>query len=215
MQIETILWDNDGVLVDTETLYFRACRETLDEVGFELTEDLFREVSMRQGKSTIHLAESLGLSVNELEALRLKRNDRYTELLRQGVRVMTGIEETLRDLRDNVRMGVVTSSRKDHFDIIHEQTGLLRYFDFVLTHADFEQSKPHPECYLRAIDRFQVDVDTALVVEDTERGLQAATDAGLRCVVIPNELTKGMDFSRAWAVLGNARELLSEVVETC
>jgi len=215
MQIETILWDNDGVLVDTETVYFRACREILDEVGFELTEDLFREVSMRQGKSTIRLAESIGLSSDELEALRLKRNDRYSELLQRGVRVMTGIEETLRDLRDDVRMGVVTSSRQDHFDIIHKQTGLLRYFDFVLTHADFEKAKPDPECYLRAIDRFEVDVDTALVVEDTERGLQAATDAGLRCVVIPNSLTKGMDFSCAWAVLDNARQLLLEVVETC
>jgi HAD superfamily hydrolase (TIGR01509 family) len=84
-------------------------------------------------------------------------------------------------------MGIVTSSRSDHFALIHQRTGFLPYFRFVLTAGDYSRSKPDPDPYLRAIERSGVERDECLVIEDSERGLIAATAAGIRCIIVPNE----------------------------
>jgi HAD superfamily hydrolase (TIGR01509 family) len=104
-------------------------------------------------------------------------------------------------------MGVVTSSQRGHFEIIHAATGLLRYFDFVLTREDYENSKPDPEPYLAGIAKTGFSAHECIAVEDTPRGLTAATGAGLKCVVIPNALTIGGDFTTAHQVLRDIREL--------
>ena len=101
----------------------------------------------------------------------------------------------------------MTSSTRDHFDEIHVQTGLVPYFEFVLADGDYARHKPHPDPYLTAAERLGVDPARCLVIEDTERGLVAATDAGMECVVIPNALTAHADFSRATARLDSMAEL--------
>ena len=104
-------------------------------------------------------------------------------------------------------MAIVTSSNPEPFHLIHGQTGLLRYFEFALLPGDYERHKPHPEPYLRAADRMGVDPAECLVVEDSERGLEAAGRAGMRCVVIPNALARDADWSAAFATVGGAHEL--------
>jgi HAD superfamily hydrolase (TIGR01509 family) len=104
-------------------------------------------------------------------------------------------------------MGVVTSSRRDHFDLIHDQTGLLPYFDFVLTAGDYPRAKPYPDPYLAAVERSGVSTGACIAVEDSERGLEAATLAGVRCIVVPTALTRGGRFARAHRVLASVTEI--------
>ncbi len=210
--IQAVFWDNDGVLVDTELLYYQSTREVLRRVGVDLTVAAFIDISLKQGRSVFDLAERQGVSPDTVEGLREDRNRLYGDMLGRGVRVMDGVEPALRELRGRVLLGVVTSSRREHFQRMHERTELLDYFDFVLTREDFREAKPDPEPYLKALQHVGLDAEQAVVVEDSERGLLAASAAGMRCLVVPNELTRGQDFHRAWRILHDASEVADEVL---
>lgn len=208
----TILWDNDGVLVDTEGLYFRATQIVLATIGVQLTARQFKEISLRDGKSTFQVAEERGISGNEVARLRRERDRVYSDFLRAECPVIHGAKEALRALHGKVRMGVVTSSSREHFEIAHARSGLTEYLDFVLTRGDYEQTKPHPEPYLTAIQRHNLDRTKCIVVEDSERGLAAATAAGLECLVVLSEWTKDTEFGAARKVLTNISDVPSVVL---
>jgi len=209
--IKAVFWDNDGVLVDTEILYFRATRDILSRVGVDLTVAAFIDISLRQGRSVFDLAERAGLSPEGVEKLRDDRNRLYGEMLECGIRIMDGVEQSLRELKGRVSLGVVTSSRREHFLKMHQETGLLDYFDFILTREDFHHAKPHPEPYREAVKRVGCAAEDCLAVEDSERGLVSASAAGIRCLVVPNDLTRDQDFSKASRILRGADEVSGEV----
>jgi HAD superfamily hydrolase (TIGR01509 family) len=209
--IRAIFWDNDGVLVDTEKLYFQATRELLQRAGVTLTEALFRRISLQEGRSAFDLALEKGVSQRQIDRLHEERNRRYTELVEEGVRILDGVEETLAKLSGRVLQAIVTSSRRSHFDAIHAGTGLRSHFDFILTREDYLLSKPDPEPYRLAVTRSGFRPEECLVVEDSERGLRAAFAAGIRCIVVPNDLTRGGEFAGAWRVLPSCREIPGEI----
>ena len=207
-EIDAILFDNDGVLVDTEPLFLQANREMLASVSIEIDTDEYRDISLRQGRSIMDLFAERGAGRAEIDALRERRNARYAELIEQGVTIRNGALEVLARLHGVLPMAIVTSSYRHHFELTHQQTGFLRYFEFCLTNGDYERHKPHPEPYLKAAERLGVAPRRCLVLEDSERGLQAAAAAGMRCVVVPTELTAASDFSAAERVLRSLAELL-------
>jgi HAD superfamily hydrolase (TIGR01509 family) len=207
--IKAIFWDNDGVLVDTEHLYFEATRRVLASVGVALTEEDYRKLFLVQGKGAWHLVEARGLPDSDITALKQRRNAVYAELIAEAPRVLPDVRDVVSALHGCYRMGVVTSSRRDHFEIIHRATGLLPYFDFVVTADDCSRTKPCPDPYVRAIEMSGVDRAAAVAIEDSERGLAAATAAGLRCVVVPSRLTQSQAFDGALRRLDTIREIPS------
>jgi HAD superfamily hydrolase (TIGR01509 family) len=209
--IKAILWDNDGVLVDTERLYFRATQHVLATVGIPLTKEQYMDLFLVQGKGAWHLAADKGLSPSAIEQLRHARNTIYSTLLSQEPLIIAGVREVLDALHGAYVMGIVTSSAPDHFALIHQTTGLLPYFRFVLTASDYTHSKPHPEPYLRAVERSGCRPEECLVIEDSERGLMAAKAARLPCIVVPSEFTRGSNFAGADKVLENLTDLLAEL----
>jgi len=210
--VKAILWDNDGVLVDTEKLYFKASQEVLSEVGIDLTTELFIQISMTQGRSVFELASAQGIGPEVIDRLHTDRNRRHSELLRNGVRVIDGVKETLERLRGKVTMGIVTSCRREHFDIIHANTGLLPFFDFILTRQDYVKSKPNPEPFLTAAHQNNLQPGECIIVEDSARSLASANAAGIRCIAVPNQLTRNGDFSKAYRVVKNVREVADIVL---
>jgi HAD superfamily hydrolase (TIGR01509 family) len=209
--IRAVFWDNDGVLVDTEILYFQATQELLAGTGVVLTEALFKRISLTEGQSAFALAAEKGVPQGEIDQLHERRNRRYSELLEGGVRIMEGVPETLGELKGKVVQGIVTSSRRCHFETMHRRTGLLQNFDFIMTREDFTLSKPDPEPYLKAMQRCGFGPKECLVVEDSPRGVEAAVAAGLRCLAVPNDLTRDSAFPGAWRVIRSCREVLSEI----
>jgi HAD superfamily hydrolase (TIGR01509 family) len=193
--IDTLLWDHDGVLVDTERLYFQATREVLSTVGVTLTEDAYRALFLVENSGAWHLARGLGEA--EVAALRRQRDDRYAELLAQGDLMIPGALQTVQRLGAHFRMAIVTSSKRAHFDVIHRRTGLPAHFAFVLAREDYRLSKPDPEPYLTAMRRFGAAPSACLVIEDSRRGLLAAKAAGLACWVVPSALTNASSFAEA------------------
>ncbi len=207
--LKAILWDNDGVLVDTEHLYFSATRETLATRGIVIDEAQYLELFLQQSRGILHFAHEYGWSEQELEGVRRERNALYSTLLRGQSRVIDGVQDVLAALHGRYAMGIVTSSQREHFDIIHASSGLLQYFQFVIAAGDYDHPKPHPEPYLKAVARAGIARDACIVVEDSERGLAAATAAGLKCVIVPSRLTAGRPFAGAYKVLGDIREVLT------
>ena len=199
-----IFWDNDGVLVDTEGLYFQASREALEQLGFSLSAEQFADISLASGRSVFELATD---DRQVMDRLRHWRNQRYSALLAGQDLVLPGVRETLARLANRTNMAIVTSSRRDHFELIHSGSGLLPYFDFILCREDYREAKPDPEPYLLALQRSGRDARHCLVIEDSVRGLMAAKAAGLECWMIPSRQTRNQGFTAADRILGGIDEL--------
>lgn len=209
---DAILFDNDGVLVDTEELYFRANRETLASVGVALDQATYIECLLRQGLGVWHLAEARGLSAVEIEALRGERDRRYLELVAEAEVLIPGVAELLPRLAARFRLAIVTSSEPVPFARTHARTGVLPHFEMVLTRVDYVNAKPEPEPYLRAVERLGLHPSRCLVIEDSERGLRAAKAAGLCCWIVPSGLTRDGNFAAADAVFPDLTSLVTRLL---
>ena len=199
-----VLFDHDGVLVDTEPLYFAATRKHLARLGVELEREQFLALQVRGGNAWQLVAPAQQAQV---DGERDARDETYQALLRSQPIEIEGVLETLETLAGWVKMCIVTTARRDDFELIHRERSIVPYMDFVLCREDYANSKPDPEPYLMALARFGVPAENALVVEDSARGLAAALAAGLDCAVVHSEFTAGQDFTGARYQLASLAEL--------
>jgi HAD superfamily hydrolase (TIGR01509 family) len=191
-----VLFDHDGVLVDTEFWYFRAGERALADIGVVLDKERYLR-GMSQGSSTWAHARAAGVDEATINRQRIARDDYYQEYLRTEAIEIEDVVDTLAELSQYVRMAIVTTAKRADFEIIHEQRQIRRFMDFVLDREDYARPKPHPEPYLTALKRFGAGRDEALVVEDSSRGLRSAVAAGIECAVVHNDFTASHDFSQA------------------
>ena len=191
-----ILFDHDGVLVDTELWYYRAGARALADIGFTMDEGQYLR-DMNQGLATWAQARAAGVDEETIGRQREVRNGYYQEYLRTERIEIDGVVEALAELATYVRMAIVTTARRVDFDVIHEGRHIRRFMEFVLTREDYRLAKPHPEPYLTALKRFGATPQETLVVEDSSRGLISAVAAGIDCAVVHNAFTQSQDFSRA------------------
>ena len=199
-----ILFDNDGVLVDTEGLYLRANQEILATVGVTLDQAAYVELFLRTGQGAWHLAQARGFDDGAIASLRAARNRRYCELVAEADvldLLIAGAREVVAALARRYRLAIVTSAEPEPFARTHARTGLLPFFEVVLTREQYQRSKPDPEPYLAAVARLDLTPAQCLVIEDSERGLRAARAAGIECWVIPSALTARERFEGAAAIL--------------
>ena len=201
-----LLWDNDGVLVDTEHWYFSATQRALAELGVALSMEAYQQI-MIHGRSSWQLALQAGIEPRQVEQAR-KRRDRYYRLYlsNEDVRI-EGVFEVLAELSQHYKMAIVTTCKRRDFELIHDNLDLLQFMQFVLTREDYQESKPHPEPYLTALQKFSATPQQALVIEDSERGLHAARAAAIDCVVVDYHFTRSHDFGTAQYKLQNLVEL--------
>ena len=205
---QAILWDNDGVLVDSEELFYEANRRFFAAHGLEISLELYLEHFLRRSAGVWHLFRERGWSEERVVREREERNALYAELLEAGGDLtMPGIETVLRDLAPACRMAVVTSSERAHFEQIHRRTRLLPYFEQVVAAGDYSNEKPHPEPYLTAAARLGVDPGDCLAVEDSPRGLAAAVAAGMPCIVLRSRLSAAFPVPGAFAVVDSTDQL--------
>ena len=202
-----ILWDNDGVLVDTEKYFYEAARVILKRAGIDFTVQMFTELILVKSVGPWHLLKELGFNDETILRLKAERDDLYMHYLQTENILIDGVAEILEELSGKKSMGVVTSSKPIHFYAAHERTKILRYIDFVITPEDYKMYKPDPEPYLLGWKRTNLDKNQCLVVEDSRRGLISAKAAGLDCIVIPNEMSIHSDFTEADMILNNLTEL--------
>lgn len=201
-----ILWDHDGVLVDTERWYFAAIREAMIPLGVDFDQPTYLKF-MADGLTYWDLATARGATAADIERQRAVRNRLYQEYLRREAIEIPGVQETLAELRGRFRMAVVTNSRREDFDLIHRTRTIMAPMEFVLTSDDCVESKPHPEPYLTALARFGAKPEEAVVVEDSARGLKSAVAAGIDCLIIRHPFTAAQDFTGACGFVDSISEL--------
>ena len=205
-----ILFDHDGVLVDTEFWYYKAGERALADIGFSLDRDQYLR-DMIQGFATWAQAVAAGIDEQTISRQREVRNVYYQEYLRTEDIEIEGVLQTLSELANTYRMGVVTTSKRADFALIHENRSILDYMEFYLDREDYKQAKPHPEPYLRGLERFGATAAETVVIEDSARGLKSAIAAGIDCIVVANEFTASHDLSKATAKVATFRELPSTI----
>jgi len=203
--LKGIFFDNDGVLVKTEHLYYEANRVLMNKLGRDLSVEIFVKASLIEGKSIFDVFPDICLSEDEKESLREERDNIYSGILRASCDKLAvpGIEDLLKELSEKYLLGIVTSCRREHFKIIHSRTDILKYFDFIVAEGDYVNSKPYPDPYLKALEKSGLTQEECLAVEDSERGLKSATSAGLRCVVIPDSFAGKGNFKEAFYIVEN------------
>ncbi len=192
-----ILFDNDGVLIETEMWYFEASKRALKEFfDLELTFERYMEI-MAKGQRAWVIAEEIGISEDEIVIAREKRDEYYQEYIKTKEIAIEGVIDSLKELSKNYKMGIVTTSRRVDFELAHSGRGITDFMDFVLCVEDYPNSKPHPDPYLKGMEMFGATKEECIIVEDSKRGLSSAVNACIECVIVHNEFTETHDFSDA------------------
>jgi HAD superfamily hydrolase (TIGR01509 family) len=206
-----ILFDHDGVLVDTEFWYFRAGERALADLGLSLDKDQYLR-DMSKGLGTWAQARAAGIDEQTISRQREVRDAYYQEYLRTEAIEIEGVVEALAELSEYVRMAIVTTAKRADFDLIHEKRQVRQFMDFVLVREDYKLTKPHPEPYLTGLKRLGATKEETLVVEDSSRGLNSAVAAGIDCVIVHNDFTQVQDFSRASYRIESLSQLKDTIV---
>lgn len=201
-----ILFDHDGVLVDTELWYYKAAERALAEIGFTLDKDQYL-LDMAQGLGSWAQARLAGIDEHAIDKARKARDEYYRHYLKTEAIEIEGVVQVLSELSNLVRMAIVTTAKRADFDTIHRDRKIKGFMDFVLSREDYQFAKPHPEPYLTGLARFGASAHETLVVEDSSRGLHSALAAGIDCVIVHNDFVKTNDFSLAKFKIQNLSEL--------
>ena len=191
-----ILFDNDGVLVDTEIWYFEANKKALKELGLTLYMDIYQEIMVRGGTAW-EIAINAGITNEIINKKRIQRDIYYQEFLHTKNLEIPNVKKVLANLSKKYKMAIVTTSRRIDFELIHKNRGLSEYMQFILCVEDYERAKPYPDPYLKGLALFKASNEQTIVVEDSQRGLISAVNANIQCVIVKNEFTKTHDFSKA------------------
>jgi HAD superfamily hydrolase (TIGR01509 family) len=209
--IKAILWDNDGVLCDTERLFFEANRRVLEPHGVALTRQQYVAWYLEDNHGAWHVLRGRGYTEVQIAQLRMARDNCYAHLLSDaGQLCFGGVEPMLARLAQRVSTSIVTASFAEYVALAHRAGKALDHIDHIIARTDGLRPKPHPDAYLHALDKLGLHAGECIAVEDSPRGLAVALAAGLRCIVLRSELLDGYGFSGAYRVVDSHWQLESE-----
>ncbi len=208
-----ILFDNDGVLVETERFYFLATQRALATHDIELSFDYYQTI-MPKAITAWHLMLDAGFTQDDVLQTRQQRNIYYQEYLQEESLYIDGVEDILKELSSDYKMAIITTSRREDFEIIHADKRLTKYMEFVLCEEDYPRAKPYPDPYLKGIKLLGSKKEETLIVEDSERGLTSAVNAEIECCVVHNDFTASHDFTEATHRIKSLKELADIMKKT-
>ncbi len=207
-----VVFDLDGVLIDSEGLQHRAYAEVLQRFGVRIGVDEYAAHWTATGRGPEYAVKTYRLPVAPRE-LRALKSAVYHDILRREVALMPGAVQALTRLRARFPLGLATNSNRDDVTFVLEHFDLRRFFGSIVTREDYALAKPEPDAYLAAAAGLQLAPRDCVVVEDAYRGVLAAQRAGARPVAVPNRFTRTNDFALALKVLASLDELTVPVVE--
>lgn len=207
---QAVLWDFDGVIVDTEWPIYETWREIFEKEGQELTLETYVQCigSDFETWSPETYLESLTGRSYDWQQIGIDRNIEICRRL-EGAQLNPGIAECLEAMKAaGLKVAVVSSSSHSWVDRWLDTLGITHLFDAVVCRGDAPRIKPAPDLYLEGAKQVGLDPAACLVVEDSLNGLTAAHAAGCPCVCVPNRITQVIDFSDAEAVFADFFELV-------
>jgi HAD superfamily hydrolase (TIGR01509 family) len=198
--IRGIIFDFDGLILDTEITIYQSWQEVYAVHGVELRfEDWAKIIGTKafEFRPMAALEAQLGGEIPDRAGVEQRRLRRELELLARKT-VQPGVETCLQDARRlGLKVGLATISSFDWVGGHLERLGLIDYFDCIRTGDDVTRPKPDPEVYLSVLEAFELAPEEAFALEDSPNGVMAAQRAGLKCVAVPNSLTKLLSLEHA------------------
>lgn len=195
--IKAIIFDCDGLIIDTETAWYQAIQGLYVENELHLPLEVYAQCigsTLDMFDPYQHLAERLTKPLS-IEIIKSISKEKYTKLMKDQV-LRPGVEEyLLAAKRLGLQIGLASSSSRDWVEHYLRTFEIYDYFDTIRTADDVLLVKPDPELYLQSLKALNVTGEEAIVFEDSLNGLRAAKAAGLYCVIVPNEVTSFMDFA--------------------
>lgn len=194
--IRAVVFDLDGLMLNTEDIFELAGVELMARRGLEMTDQIRHSMMGRRPVEAFTVLRELTGLQDSLEDLMLETKVLFATLAEDRLAVMPGLLELfeLLDIRKLPR-AVATSSPRAYMTHLLEKFDLLHRIDFTLTAEDVTHGKPHPEIYLKAAEMHGVNPAEMLVLEDSETGTRAAAAAGAYIVSVPSRHTDFGDFS--------------------
>jgi HAD superfamily hydrolase (TIGR01509 family) len=197
-QRQAIIFDMDGLMVDSEPLSRRAWNQILLAHDYDMTDDIYRQIIGRRTEQSAEIILGyypLPMTATELAT---QKGVIFHEIRAQGIPAMPGLIALQATIKERgLPWAIATSSPRHHAEIILAQLGLREFCHAIAAGNEVAHGKPAPDIYLLAAQRLNIDPTVCLALEDSEPGCQAASAAGMKVIVIPNGETKTAVFSCA------------------
>jgi len=196
--LKALIFDFDGLILDTETPEVTVWGNIYKEYGFELPVHEWEKTVGGYGISTFNAAEHLALlSAGEVDSASSHlRYRQESDAIIQSSPILPGVMDLIHSAKTNgLKVAIGSSSPHSWVDAHTKRLGIYDLFDFIICQDDVEKgkTKPYPDIYLKVLDKLQVRANEALVFEDSPNGVLASRRAGIFVVAVPNGLTKQMN----------------------
>ncbi len=192
--IKAVIFDFDGLIIDTETVWYEAYKEALLQFKVDLTIEQFALVI---GTDDAVLDQYILDNIKEsslIPEIKELAKILFEEKIGQPL-LRDGVEDYLIAAKEaELKIGLASSSKRSWVESYLTQLGIISYFEVIKTRDDVTTVKPDPELYLQAINALGVRPEEAIAFEDSLNGLQAARAAGVKCVIFPNPVTSHLAF---------------------
>ena len=213
--IQTVIFDMDGVIVDTEPVHHYAYFQHFDELNITVTEEMFTSYMGNSTRNTFQkLKETFDLE-HDVEDLILRKRTLFNDAFdkKEDLFLLDGVEKLIKELHQNgMQLIVASSASKVTIDRVFTRFGLHSYFSHIVSGEDFPKSKPHPAIFEHAVFLSQTPKEACVVIEDSTNGIIASKAAGIYCIGYDSENSKMQDLSLADSVIRRFDELSFEKI---
>lgn len=193
--MKAIIFDMDGLMVDTERLYFDTERIMAEKFNKEVKDEtLWKMMGRKPIESMKVFAEDLEIDIS-LEELLKMRDELFVEKLKKELVPMPGLFDFLDEFKDKMKMAIATGSPYKFLQIVLDKLDLKRYFEVLQPSDEIINGKPNPEIYLKTVDKLRVLPSETIVLEDSSNGALAGVKAGCYTIAVPSRYTYKQDFS--------------------
>ena len=209
-KVNCIIFDMDGVIIDSEEIHKKAYYETYKYLGVNVSEDLYKSFT---GSSTINAFQRLVAHFNldnNPEDLVIYKRERYVNYFENdpNLSLVSGVEELIKYLYNKgYTLILASSSAMINIDRVFNRFKLNSYFKGKISGADLAKSKPHPEIFEKAALLAKTPKENCIVIEDSDNGIKAANDAGIFVFGYANILSEGQTLENADAVIHHFKEI--------
>ncbi|MDQ1161063.1 beta-phosphoglucomutase [Chryseobacterium sp. SORGH_AS 447] len=210
MPLKAVLFDMDGVIVDTEPLHRKAYFKTFNDLGIEVSEDLYTSFT---GASTKRVCDTLirefDLKQTFEEIADTKRNYFKDYFYNdEDFDLISGVKDLIQHYYDNgIKLILASSATMTTINMVFEKFELEKYFMGKISGADLKESKPHPEVFLLAAEMAGEPVENCMVIEDSTNGILAAHRAKIFCAAYRSLHSKNQDYTLADTVVSDYSDL--------
>jgi len=193
--MKAIIFDMDGLMVDTETIYHETDRKVVESLGKSVTEETLGKMMGRKPIEAYRiLCDELGIK-EPIEQLLKIRYDLVEKALLSEVKPMPGLFNILDEFKGKMKMAIATGSPHKFLEIILDKLNIREYFDVTQPSDGIVNGKPDPEIYLKVIEKLKLSPESCIVIEDSSNGARAGKKAGCYTIAVPSEFTYKQDFS--------------------